>query len=147
MVGSIISPALLWLIAGSTLCMMEFFFPTAFVAFMMGVSALIVAVIALVVPQFSLQVVLWLALSILLIILSRRFFTPKRRKYNLGEDQEGETLTAIPAGKTGRVLYEGNSWRAKCADEAVTIAPHEKVYIVEQKGTTLIILPQRSLTG
>ena len=105
------------------------------------------AVIALVVPQFSLQVVLWLALSTLLIILSRRFFTPKQRKYNLGEDQEGETLTAIPAGKTGRVLYEGNSWRAKCADEAQTIAPHEKVYIVEQKGTTLIVLPQRSLTG
>jgi membrane protein implicated in regulation of membrane protease activity len=122
---------------------MELIFPTAFVEFMMGVSAGLVALIALVLPQFSLQVVLWLVLSTLLIILSRRFFTPKKRLSTLADDQEGQTLTMIPPGETGRVLYEGNSWRAKCADENLTIDSQELVYIVGKQGTTLIVLPKK----
>ena len=121
---------------------MEFFFPTAFVAFMMGIGALIVALISLVLPsQYTLLVALWLVISTLLIILSRRFFTPKRKKANLGDADEGETITAIAPGKTGRVLYEGNSWQAKCADITTAIAPNEPVYVVGREGTTLIVLP------
>lgn len=121
---------------------MEFVFPTAFVAFMMGIGALIVAAISLVLPnQYTLLVTLWLAISTLLIILSRRFFTPKRKKINLGDADEGETITAIAPGKTGRVLYEGNSWQARCADTTTVIAPNEPVYVVGREGTTLIVLP------
>ncbi|MEM8778980.1 MAG: NfeD family protein, partial [Cyanobacteria bacterium P01_G01_bin.49] len=47
-------------------------------------------------------------------------------------------------GKTGRVLYEGNSWSAICADEEMSIASHQKVYVVMRKGNTLIILPELS---
>ena len=136
-----VSPTLLWIIAGAILCLMEFVFPTAFVAFMMGVSALIVAAISLILPQYTLLVALWLVFSTLLIILSRRFFTPKRKKANLGDADEGETITAIAPGKTGRVLYEGNSWQAKCADRTREIAPNEPVYVVGREGTTLIVLP------
>ena len=136
-----ISPTLLWIIAGAILCLMEFIFPTAFVAFMMGVSALVVAAISLFLPHYTLLVALWLVVSTLLIILSRRFFTPKRKKANLGDADAGETITAIAPGKTGRVLYEGNSWQAKCADETREIAPNEPVYIVAREGTTLIVLP------
>jgi membrane protein implicated in regulation of membrane protease activity len=46
----ILNPSLLWLIAGAILCFMELIFPTAFVEFMMGVSADLVALIALVLP-------------------------------------------------------------------------------------------------
>ncbi|NES84535.1 MAG: NfeD family protein [Moorea sp. SIO2B7] len=141
-----ISPTLLWLIAGSILCLMEFFFPTAFVAFMMGISAFLVAVVSLIVPQFTVQVVLWLAFSTLLIVLFRRYFTPKQKVSTmLLEEHEGETLTEILPGKTGRVLYEGNSWRAKCADEHQAISAEEKVFVVRQQGTTLIVLPQKTL--
>ena len=137
-----ISSTLIWMIAGAILCLMEFFFPTAFVAFMMGIGALIVAVISLILPdRYPLLVALWLAISTLLIILSRRFFTPKRKKANLGDADEGETITAIAPGKTGRVLYEGNSWQAKCADITKAIAPNEPVYVVGREGTTLIVLP------
>ncbi|MGK7951627.1 MAG: NfeD family protein [Xenococcaceae cyanobacterium] len=136
-----VSPTILWIIAGAVLCLMEFVFPTAFVAFMMGISALIVAAISLVLTQFNLLVALWLIISTLLIFLSRRFFTPKRKRANLGDADEGETLTAIAPGKTGRVLYEGNSWQAKCADPTIAIAIYEPVYIVGRKGTTLIVLP------
>lgn len=136
---------LLWLIAGSVLCLMELVFPTAFVAFMLGISALIVAALSLILPHFTLLAVLWLGLSTVLVILSRRFFTPRRKLSTLGDSLDGETLTAIPPGKTGRVLYEGNSWQAKCADGDRAIAAGEKVYIVRQEGTTLIVLPQELL--
>lgn len=120
---------------------MEFIFPTAFVAFMMGISALIVAAISLVLPQYTFLVALWLVFSTVLIVLSRRFLTPKRKKANLGDADEGETITAIAPGKTGRVLYEGNSWQARCEDITSSIAPNEPVYVVGRQGTTLIVLP------
>ncbi|MGF1539308.1 MAG: NfeD family protein [Pleurocapsa sp.] len=136
---------LLWIIAGGILCLMEFIFPTAFVAFMMGVAALLVAGISLIFPHYTLSVVLWLLFSTVFIVLSRRFFTPKRQASITEDEREGETITAIPAGSTGRVLYEGNSWRAKCADTTVNIAPQEAVYIVRREGNTLIVLPIKML--
>ncbi|MCW6037528.1 NfeD family protein [Spirulina subsalsa FACHB-351] len=137
-----LSPPLLWLITGVILCGMELIFPTAFVEFMMGVAALIVALCALIVPQFSLQVLLWLIFSTLLIVLSRRMFTPSYKASRvIEEDKEGQTLTAIPPGETGRVLYEGNSWSAKCGDEKLAIASHKPVYIIGRKGNTLIVMP------
>ena len=139
-----LSPPLLWLIAGCLLCLMELIFPTAFVELMMGISAILVAAIALVVPHLTLQVVLWLFFSTVSIVLSRRLFVPKKQKISYLEgDTEGETLTEIAPGQAGRVLYEGNSWRAICADEQIAIAPHQKVYIVNRKGNTLYILPAR----
>jgi membrane protein implicated in regulation of membrane protease activity len=141
----IANPTLLWLIAGAILCFMELIFPTAFVEFMMGVSAFLVAVVSLIIPYFPLQVVLWLLFSTLSIVLSRRYLSPKKRLMTEGNDQEGETLTEILPGELGRVLYEGNSWRAKCADENIAIAANEKVYVVRYEGTTLIVLPYKIL--
>lgn len=140
-----LSSTVLWIVAGAILCLMEFFFPTAFIEFMMGVSALLVAAVSLVVPSFTVQVALWLLFSVLLVMLSRRFFSPKRSLSLSGDDRFGETLTAISPGSTGRVLYEGNSWRAKCGDEDCAIAPNEPVYIVGREGNTLIVMPQNLL--
>ncbi|ACB52953.1 putative nodulation efficiency protein, NfeD [Crocosphaera subtropica ATCC 51142] len=138
-----VSPALLWLIAGAILCFFEAIFPVAFVAFMMGISAILVAAIALVISSFPVQVILWLALSTISIVVSRRF-VPKKNPLNslVGDAQEGETLTEITPGKIGRVLYEGNSWQAICADDTISISPHQKVYIVTRKGNTLVVLPE-----
>ena len=139
-----IHPAIAWLIAGSVLCLMEVVFPTAFVAFLMGISAILVAIVALLLPFWELQVFLWLCLSTILILLSRRWLHPKSRHSLIRDAQEGETLTEIPPGQAGRILYEGSSWRAKCEDEAITISPHQKVYIVGRQGNTLIVLPEAS---
>lgn len=140
-----LNPTLIWLIAGAILCLMELIFPSAFVEFMMGIAALLVAAVSLVLPNHTLLVALWLIFSTVLIILSRRFFTPKRRITDFGDDREGETITAIAPGTTGRVLYEGNSWRAKCADPIAAIAPNQKVYVVGKEGNTLIVLPENLL--
>ncbi|HBB31003.1 MAG TPA: hypothetical protein DDZ80_10335 [Cyanobacteria bacterium UBA8803] len=139
-----LTPSMLWLLAGSVLCLVELFVPTAFVAFTMGISALLVALVASIAPQFSVQVVVWLLLSTGLVVLSRRLLPPARASKTL-DAKEGRTLTEIPAGETGRVIYEGNSWQARCDDDTQAIAPNQKVYIVRREGTTLIVLPHNLL--
>ena len=140
----LLTPSMLWLVAGSILCLLELLVPTAYVAFLMGISAFVVALVAWVLPQFPIQVVLWLLLSTALVFLSRRFIPHPKASKNL-DAIVAQTLTEIPAGETGRVLYEGNSWRARCEDETDAIAPNQKVYIVRREGTTLIVVPQNLL--
>lgn len=139
-----LSPTVLWLIAGVILCIMEITLPTAFVEFTMGVSAIVVGLVALVVPQFGIQVVLWLALSVILTVLSRRFI-PQGKHQLIADATEAQTITEILPGQTGRVLYEGNSWRARCEDDEMAIAPNQRVYVVERQGNTLIVLPESLL--
>ncbi|MBD6615840.1 NfeD family protein [Komarekiella sp. 'clone 1'] len=136
---------LIWLIAGAVLCLMELFLPSAFIAFLMGISAFVVALLSQVgLRSLWLQVLVWLLLSTVLVVLSRRFFQPRRRKSKLQDAVMAETLTEILAGKTGRVLYEGNSWQARCDDD-IDIAPHQRVYVVRREGTTLIVIPENLL--
>ena len=140
------NPVLLWLVIGVLLCSLEMIFPTAFMAFILGIGAIAVGMITYLLPiSPNVQIVLWLLLSTMAIICSRRFLTPKITKRILSDDTEAETLTAIAAGKAGRVLYEGNSWRAKCADDQTEIAANEVVYVVRQEGTTLIVMPPHLL--
>ncbi len=138
------NPTLLWLVAGVALCLMELFFPTAFIEFMMGLAALLVAVISLVIPSLGIQIALWILLATGLTLLSRRFAPSKRLSQRM-DAVEGETITEIAPGKMGRVLYEGNSWRAKCADHNLVIPPHRRVYVVKMEGTTLVVLPENLL--
>ncbi|WP_138497408.1 NfeD family protein [Nostoc sp. PA-18-2419] len=137
---------LIWLLAGAVLCLTELFLPSAFVAFMMGISAFIVALLSGVgLINLWLQIVVWLLLCTILIVLSRRFIHPRRRKSKIRDAVIAETLTEIPPGKTGRVLYEGNSWQARCDDDKFSIAPHQRVYVVRREGTTLIVIPENLL--
>lgn len=132
----------LWIIAGAVLCGTELVLPTAFVAFMMGISAFAVALVSLIFPQLAIQVILWLALSTAFVLLSRRLMPSRSLHPKFQDEIAAQTLTEIPAGKEGRVLYEGNSWRARCADDTLSLIPHQKVYVVRREGTTLIVLPE-----
>jgi membrane protein implicated in regulation of membrane protease activity len=135
-----LSTPILWLTAGLILCLMELFLPTAFIELTMGLSALIVGCIAWAVPSLLVQVGLWLLLSVGLTLLLRRLL-PKRKKTQLEDAKEAKTLTMITPGQTGRVLYEGNSWQARCEDEHQEVAPNQMVYVVGRRGTTLIVIP------
>ena len=142
MVASYMSLTILWVIVGIALCLLEFFFPTAFVILMMGFAALVVAGISLLTSNSVFLVGLWLVLSTLFTILSRKLLTPPAKSQYLGDDKEGTILTGIEPGRTGRVLYEGNSWRAKAADPSIAIPDNEIVHIIEVQGNTLIVLPK-----
>jgi len=122
---------------------MELIFPTAFVEFMMGLSAFIVAGISLIFPYNNALIVIWMILSFTLIFLAKKYFSPKKNELLLLEDDEGVTITAIAPGQMGRVMYEGNSWQAVCADETIELNPDEKVYIVSRHGNTLSVLPRK----
>jgi len=135
---------LFWLIVGLVLCLMELFLPTAFVESTLGISALVVALVALWISSFSVQVLLWMVLSLVCIMLLRRF-VPKRTPYTLAQPTEARTLTLIPPGKTGRVLYDGNSWQARCEDDQCAIAADELVFVVGRQGNTLLVLPDTAL--
>lgn len=134
--------AIFWLVVGITLCVMELVLPTAFMEVILGVSAIIVAAIATIIPSFSVQIVVWMGLSLIFLFLTRRFM-PKRTPFTMMDDsREAQTLTSIPVGDTGRVLYEGGSWRARCGDETLAIAADEKVFVVARKGNTLVVIPK-----
>jgi membrane protein implicated in regulation of membrane protease activity len=135
---------LFWAILGAIFCLMELFLPTGFVESTLGLSAFVVAVIALGVPSFNLQIVAWVVLSLLFIFLLRRF-VPKRTPYILQASTEARTLTTIPPGQTGRVIYEGNSWQARCDDETTTIAVDQSVVVISRKGNTLYVMPESAL--
>ena len=135
---------LFWVIVGTVLCLMELFLPTAFVESALGLSAFVVALLALVVPWFSMQIALWAIFSLAFIFLLKRF-VPKRTPYTLQDSTEARTLTTIPPGQTGRVLYEGNSWQARCDDETMTIPADHPVIVISRSGNTLFVVPESAL--
>ena len=138
-----LNSTLIWLLLGMFLCFIELVVPTAFVQFMMGISAFGVAIFSyLGLRNLYLQVVLWLLFSSVLVVFSRRFLQPPARKSKIANAVIGETLTEILPGEAGRVLYEGNSWRAKCDDEKLSLVTGQKVYVVGREGTTLIVMPE-----
>ncbi|HEY9623660.1 MAG TPA: NfeD family protein [Crinalium sp.] len=141
-----LNPTAIWLIAGILLCLMELFLPTAFVEFTMGISAILVALAVPLLPGFGMQVGLWLVLSVISIVLVRRFM-PNQTSQSIEDAREAQTLTEILPGATGRVLYEGNSWQARCGDQELAIAPNERVYVIARKGTTLIVMPESVIQG
>ncbi|MDJ0520099.1 MAG: NfeD family protein [Trichodesmium sp. MO_231.B1] len=140
----LLNPTIFWLLAGAILCFLELLVPTAFVEFMMGLSAFVVAGVSLLIPSLSLQVALWMIFSVASIVAFRRLL-PHRTVATIADAKEAETLTEILPGQPGRVLYEGNSWRAKCDDLDSKIAAQEKVIVVRREGNTLFVLPENLL--
>ncbi|MEM6449481.1 MAG: NfeD family protein [Cyanobacteria bacterium P01_D01_bin.105] len=134
------TPALVWVIIGVVLCLMELLVPTAFLESALGLSAFAVALLSFVVPNINYQVLLWMLLSFLMFWSLKRF-VPNKTAPALQEATEARTTTAIAPGQIGRVIYEGNSWQAKCSDEKASVGPNQEVFVVERKGNTLIVMP------
>jgi len=134
------SPRLWWAIAGLVLWVLEALTPADLVLFVLGACALAVAVLAPIVPFFAVQLILWFVLSgaalVALRLVGKRLYADS---HEIEGDTEGETLTEIPPGHPGRVLYEGNSWRALCTDKAAGIPAGHKVRIAGRKGNTLMV--------
>lgn len=139
-----LSPFWIWLIVAIILFVMELVLPTAFMEATLGLSALIVAFLSFLIPSFSIQILLWMVLSVVVVFLLRRY-QPKRVPPVLKEAAEAETITKIPAGEMGRVLYEGISWQARCDDPRLAIPEHQRVIIIGRQGTTLIVMPEDAI--
>lgn len=139
------SLAIFWILLGVVLCVMELMVPTAFLESALGVSAIAVGLLTMLLPfAFSWQVALWMVLSLMLFWLLRRF-SPKRQPPALMDATEARTITSIPPGQSGRVMYEGNSWPACCSDRELAIATNQTVIVVGRQGNTLIVMPETAL--
>ena len=142
--GIEISPSGVWLLVGAGLCVLELFVPTAFIAVCMGMSALLVSLVALVLPSaFGLQILVWLLGTCGSIAIGYRL-NKQRTSNTIRSATEAEALTAMMPNQTGRVLYEGSSWRARCVEGAEPVAPQDKLYVVGREGNLLIVMPMHS---
>ncbi|MTJ08879.1 NfeD family protein [Anabaena sp. UHCC 0253] len=155
--GFLFTPPWFWLISGLVLIIGDILFfkklsPNfRFIGVSMGVGAIFVATVLwrsgiyfgikwehLMYDEFETQIFYWMGVSLSLIIWIRPVLIP-RKKFTIQAAQEATTLTEILPGKPGRVLYEGSSWQASCANAEGAIAADQKVYVLRREGNTLIV--------
>jgi len=153
----VFTPPWFWLVAGVILCLIEFYFRKVrtkkyqLMALIMGVSALILSLLLwwlaiawnfdwqyIMYEDFNLQIIFWMGMSTTSIIWLRPAFL-KRKKFTIPQATEAKTLTEILPGETGRVLYEGSFWQARCAEHSGAIASNQTVYVLRHEGNTLIV--------
>ena len=121
-----------------------------YIPLMIGISAWVMAlqlwrelpIMRLLTP--GLIIVYWLLILGSFLVWIRPMILPKK-PVSLHEQTEAKTLTEIPPGEIGRVLYEGVSWAAYCENSGQAIAPNTKVYVSRRDGNTLIVIPKESL--
>lgn len=143
------NPSLFWLGSGVVLCLLELFLPKTFknfklVPLSLGIISLILGFSLLRMTRFVAfrwQVAYWMVLSTASVIWIRPMLL-KRKKFKVPEATEARTLTEILPGETGRVLYEGSSWAARCQERQMSIPVNQTVYVVGQDDNTLIVLPE-----
>ncbi len=134
-----------WWIAGIALLGLEILVPGTFFLWF-GVAALMVGTLALLVPfDLSLQVSLWLAASLLLIVLGRRIF--KRKVTDQGptmNDPLGQfvgrsfTLVEPIVEGEGRLKIGDTVWRVTGPD----MRAGTKVIVTGAQGTALVVASQ-----
>jgi membrane protein implicated in regulation of membrane protease activity len=151
------TPPWFWLVAGVILCLIEFFLRKIqtkkyqLMALIMGLSALILSLLLwglalawnfdwqyIMYEDFNLQIIFWMGMSTTSIIWLRPAFI-KRKTFTIPQATEAKTLTEILPGETGRVIYEGSFWQARCAEHSGAIAPNQTVYVLRYEGNTLIV--------
>jgi membrane protein implicated in regulation of membrane protease activity len=155
--GFLFTPPWFWLLTGILLIVGDLLLlrklPSnfRFIPLSMGVAALFVALVLwragiffgvtwkyIMYDRFENQIFYWMGVALAFVIWLRPILI-QRKKFVIQASQEGTTLTEILPGKTGRVLYEGSSWQAKCSDAEASINSDQKVYILGREGNTLII--------
>ena len=105
----------------------------------LGFAGIITALVAINVPLFPSQLLVYGLAAALLIGLIRGFLP--RESPDLEPAHYGRACDAIAPGTTGRVQYEGTLWQARCQISDAAIAPDHLVVVVAREGNTLIVMP------
>lgn len=145
-----LAPTLFWFAIGILLCLIELFFAKnlgrnyKLVPLIAGVNSIILSIFLFktyYVPDWNWQITYWMGLSAVSVIWLRPMFL-KSKKSNIRDATEAKTITDILVGKTGKVLYEGTIWQARCNDKTIAIASDQTVYVLSREGNTLIVAPE-----
>lgn len=140
-----LDPAVIWLLVGVTCLIVEMILP-AFVVGPFGVTALIAALAAWLGASTELQIVIFGAFGLVLIIPARRYFLRRSPHLPLGaETLPGKLATCLePIDgdlRAGVVSLDGARWTA-VAPRGTRIAQGTTVEVAEVQGVKLLVMPR-----
>lgn len=134
----------LWLIIAGA-CLIAEVFTVGFLLFFPGIGAIIAFIAALLGATFTLQVIIFVISTILLIIFIRPIIakmfkrktpTPMNSESLIGKT--GFVLKQIEGDKKGQVKVAGEIWSAVCKEDQV-IEEDSKIIVKEIKGVKLFV--------
>ncbi|MDO4393737.1 MAG: NfeD family protein [Bacillota bacterium] len=134
---------LMWIIAAIVFVIIECF-SVSLITIWFGIGALCAAIASLITDNLYIQVLIFLAVSLLMLVLvkpiARKHFNGKIEKTNTDALIGCEAIVTEEIGdeKPGRVNVDGKLWRAKSA-ENVCHNRGDKVLIQKIEGVTLIV--------
>ena len=142
--------AVIWFIAGFVFFLLEFVVP-GLILFFFAIGAWVVAILTLFIDlSINSQLTIFLACSILTILLFRRFVKKIiwARKSNSEIEDEfvgkiGRAETIIAPGKNGKVDFKGTSWDATSEDtintgDRVVITGNDSILLIVKSANTLL---------
>ena len=134
--------AVLWLIAGLVLMLLEVALPGVFLMWL-GLAALGTGlVVQLLAPAFAWQVVVFAVLAAIAIVVALRVRTPRKAAHlnTPGSGLVGRKAVALAFhGRTGRVRVGDSDWSARLASGTEPPAPQAVLRVVGVDGTTLVV--------
>ena len=144
-----------WLVLGFLLMIAEIFIPT-FASLWFGAAAIIVAALSWLLPvPLILQVIIWLALSVLFMFAWVKYIKPlsiDRTKAGLGGSviigETGMIVVKPQAGKLGMVRFNvpivgADEWPCRTHDETVEVG--DRVVVTDISGNELIVAPTKRI--
>ena len=111
-------------------------------------GAVVALIASLLGASTPIQVILFLLVSIVLLVTTRKIFVKKLKtgmtKTNVDAliGEEAKVLTAIKPFEPGSVKLKGQEWTAVAKDDTLTIASGEIVKVVAIEGVKAIVKPQ-----
>ncbi len=142
--------AVIWFIAGFLFFLLEFAVP-GLILFFFAVGAWIVALLSLFVDlSIDMQLIIFLAASILTILLFRKWVKKiiwtKKNSSEIEDELIGKTgkaETFISPGQDGKVNFKGTTWDARSEDsiekgETITIIGNDSILLIVKRINIVI---------
>lgn len=134
-----------WLIALAVLLLIEIITLGLTTIWFAG-GALVAFFVSLATNNLGLELIVFLAVSFLLLIYTRpiatRFFNTKKIKTNYESliGREGKVIEKIDNfNNSGQVIVGGQEWTARAVDDQAIIKPEQRVVIRSISGVKLIV--------
>lgn len=135
----------LWVLAGIGILVLEFFIPSAFFLFVIGISAVLAGAIigTGIIPDGNFQFGLFAVLLVVNLLFVRKQIAERFLRASPGVSDEFvggdvQAETDIPAGGEGKGHYRGTAWTV-CNEGSATLRAGEMSKITKRDGLTLFV--------
>jgi len=134
---------LIWLVVAVALLALELAQPSFDGLMFAALAALVVSVLTALGPLPTLiQVALFVVITVVGTLWLTRWSASRNPEPSTQHQQEelADVLSAIPAGREGRVRWHGQSWAASSLDLDRDLEAGERVLVVGRDGTQLQVM-------